>query len=104
MIKDIFSNFLLFVVSTLVLIGLFFSGIITINTYLGKQEAVVINQPVLKYSSSLTKNGRQIHIITIINPKTKKPINLTVFKQYIQGELFSKQMYCGSLGILYSKD
>ena len=103
--RDPTSCIMLLIMFTLVLNFAIFSLIICKNTYYGEQEPVYVNKPVLSYNWHRTKRfGRIKHYITFEDPKTKKVIKLHVYRKYNVGEYFSKHMYYGSLGILYSKE
>lgn len=88
---------------TAIIYGMLFSLMITINTHFGNQQKVFLRQPVLRYNPDQRKNGRVRHYIKIVNPKNKDTINLEVYKKYEVGELFEKEMFYGSLDMLYSK-
>lgn len=81
-----------------------FSVIITTNTWLGKNEPVTINSPVITYSKGTTRYGRTTHHITFIDASTNDTISLGVYRQYEAREVFTKTLYRGKWGILYSKN
>lgn len=102
--RDPISCFMLLIMFTLVLNLTVFSFIICKNVYCGKQEPVYVNQPVLSYDLYRSKRGGLRDYITFEDPKTNKVIKMHVYRKYYVGEYFSKHMYYGSLGILYSKE
>lgn len=103
MVKDIATIIMGGLFCIMVANGMIFSSIITTNTYFGTPEAIVVNEPVMEYSYNIRK-GRTEHHIKFENTKTKEIVSLTVYRKYKVGEIFSKKMYRGYWGILYSKD
>ena len=104
LLTDIFSCLLLIVAAIMISIGICFSSIITTNAYLGSPKPVMISQPILKFSEETTKNGRERYYIDFTAPQTDNIIHLEVYKKYNEGDLFTKKMYIGYWGILFSKD
>lgn len=102
--RDINSIIMMIICLTMIFFGIAFSLIITTNKFCGKSEIVKINEPVLKYSPEITKNGRLRHHIDFKNPKTNEIISLEVYKEYKVGEVFKKEMEYGAWGILYSTE
>ncbi len=101
--NDIASIFLGSIFCVMLTNAIVFSTIITTNVYFGTSEAVMFNEPVIDYSTNVTRNGRREHHIKFKDPETNKVISLGVRRKYNVGEIFSKKMYRGYWGILYSK-
>ncbi|MBU2020276.1 MAG: hypothetical protein KJ941_11580 [Bacteroidetes bacterium] len=100
--RDIFSIVMMIVCSTGISFGIFFSLIVTTNSFDGSKTT--IKEVVLNYRPEITKNGRLRHYIDIINPRTKNKIHLEVDREFQVGETFEKEMKYGVWGILYSED
>ncbi|MES2380339.1 MAG: hypothetical protein V4538_04810 [Bacteroidota bacterium] len=101
--RDIFSIIIMICYSSIIFCGMFFSLIITTNSF-GKSQLVIIRQTIIKYRPEVTKNGRLRHYIDISNPYDNDNIHLEVYREYKPGEIFEKEMKYGQWGILYSKE
>lgn len=101
-VRDVFAIVMMIVCSSGVAFSIFFSLIITTNTFYSSKT--IISEAVLNYRPETTKNGRLRHYIDIVNPRTNNKIHLEVYRQYQAGEIFEKEMKYGLWGILYSKD
>lgn len=102
-IENVFVCILMIISITAVLFGMIFSIIITTNVYFGKSEKVFIKKEVLKYFTNTTKHGRVIHYIEFRDPKENYRVQLEVYREYEKGEIFTKEMYYGYWGIMFSK-
>lgn len=101
--RDIVTITLIVIITTFISFGMTFSLIITTNKWFGNSEVVLIKEPVLDYSSNVTKHGRLRHYIDFFNPKSNDTIrNFEVFRSYKTAEIFEKELSCGAWGILYS--
>lgn len=102
-VRDIFSIVLMIFYSSIIFCAMFFSLIITTNSF-GKSQLVMIRQTIIKYRPEVTKNGRLRHYIDFKNPYNNDNIHLEVYREYKPGEIFEKEMKFGQWGILYSKE
>ncbi len=100
--RDILSIVMMILCSGGVFFGIFFSLIVTTNSFYGKDTT--IKEIVLDYQSVVTRHGKLRHYIKIVNPESNKIIHLEVYREYSVGEIFEKKMYYGVWGLLYSKD
>jgi len=100
--RDFFTIAFMIICATALFFSISFSLIITTNKWFSNSETVKIKEPVTKYYTDLTKNGRLRHYIKFRNPRTKEIIDLEVYRKYEVGEFFEKEMKYGFWGILYS--
>lgn len=101
--RDVMSILMMIGCSCFLFCGIFFSLLITTNSF-GHSQKVVINEVVKKYNSEIMKNGRLRHYVDINNPLTNQIIHLEVYRVYKKGEVFRKEMNYGFWNILYSKE
>ena len=101
-VRHFFSIFMMIIWTNLILYGLTFSLIVTTNMLL-EPTVVQVNEPILNYQYSLSKNGKKSHYIKIKHPTKNEIIELRVYQDYNEGELFTKAMKIGKWGILYSE-
>lgn len=103
-LRDFCSTAFMIICATGLFFLMAFSLVITTNKFFGNSEIVKIKQPVLGYFEEITKNGRLKHHIEFKNPKTGENIRLEVYKKYMIGDEFEKEMKYGAWGILYSTE
>jgi hypothetical protein len=101
-VRHFFSIFMMIIWTNIILYGLTFSLIVTTNMLL-EPIVVQVNEPILNYQYSLSKNGKKSHYIKIKHPTKNEIIELRVYQDYNEGELFTKEMKIGKWGILYSE-
>ncbi|WP_116789254.1 hypothetical protein [Flavobacterium psychrotrophum] len=104
LLQDIVNMILAIFILTILFSQIVFSLVIMSNIYLPGGIKLNIDQPVIAYRKGTTKNGRVTHDIKFIDPEINDTISLAVQREYKTGEHFTKKMYRGKWGILYSKD
>jgi hypothetical protein len=96
--KIVFGTFLTFMFVS----GLTSGLLLSINSYIGKQETISINCKVLTSREATSKIGRKHFYITIQIPNEERNVELKVKRQYQRGETFKGQLKKGSLNMYYN--
>ena len=95
--KILFGTFLSFMFICGIISGL----LISINSYIGKQEIIKLKSNVKNTDETTSKNGSKHYYITINIPNERREVELKVKRKYNKGETFEGQLYKGSLNMYY---
>ena len=90
------------VITFTLIYGLTSGLLLSINTYIGKQETISIKCKVLNTSETTSKYGTKHYYITIKIPKEKRDAELKVKRPYRTGEIFEGHLKKGSLNMYYN--
>ncbi len=102
-VRHFFSIFMIIIWTNIILYGLTFSLILITNSMI-YNRVIQVNEPILNYHCNLSRNGKTKHYIKIKHPTKNEIIELRVYQDYNEGELFTKEMKIGKWGILYSEN
>lgn len=93
--------------SAVVFFGLIFTsanGAILCNTFLGEQNEIELNTPVIRaYDSTAGRGNITYHHVVFKHPYQKRQVDIYVKQRYETGEMLTRKMLLGSLGMFYSK-
>lgn len=95
--KIIFGSFFSFIFICGIISGL----LLSINSYIGKQELINLKSKVISTNETVSKNGLKHYYITVEIPNEKRNVELKVKSPYMKGETFEGQLYKGSLNMYY---
>jgi len=95
--KILFGTFFSFIFICGIISGL----LLSINSYVGKQEIINLKSKVISTNETTSKNGLKHYYITVEIPNEKREVELKVKRQYMKGETFKGQLYKGSLNMYY---
>ena len=102
-LRTIFRIFILTIAMTGILIGTTLSLIILTNAFLGDSKKINLNSDIVDYYTTTNKGRIKFHI-KIQDNQIDRIVEIQVDKPYVIGQKFTKTMYIGMWGLLYSRE